>query len=293
MADDSEEFSITIPDCQPGAVLKATAPDGCALQIPLPESLRAGDVLTMKRGEDGQWTVSRALRGAPPAAAAAEFQKGSPARTAALAQGDDSRWTGPWRSPETLAADLAGPGVVTVRLETTKGPIELRVVPSWAPLGVRRLLRLIDEGYYTDIAIYRGIRGGLVQFGIVQETDPRSSVYQPLEDDPLVGVPYEEGAVSFAAAGPGTRTATLCIMLGDFRDQLGRSQPETVIGRVRPEFMGTLHSLFTGYGDIPQQGGAGPDPAKLAALGNEYIRTEFPRCDFILRADRFYDPRWV
>merc|ERR1712110_926157 len=100
-------------------------------------------------------------------------------------------------------------------------------------------------------------------------------------DDPLVGVPYEDGTVSFAAAGPGTRKMTICLFLGDFRDQLGRKSTETPIGQVCPESMRTLHNLFTGYGDIPQCGGCGPDPDQLQARGNEYILSEFPECDFV------------
>jgi len=66
-----------------------------------------------------------------------------------------------------------------------------------------------------------------------------------------------------------------------------------VIGKVSPAFFDTMHSLFTGYGDIPQCGGSGPDPSRLSAEGNDYIFQEFPNCDFIMGADWWYDPRWT
>lgn len=100
-----------------------------------------------------------------------------------------------------------------------------------------------------------------------------------------MGVPIEEGSVIFAAAGPGTRKTTLCLFLGDF-PQLGQSPWETPIGKVCPESMHILHSLFTGYGDIPQCGGTGPDPLKLEELGNEYLEANFPECDYIIGAAR-------
>lgn len=187
-------------------------------------------------------------------------------------------------------ADCNGPNAVMVRFDTTKGPIFIQVVPEWSPLGVRRFLQLVDDGFYNDISVYRAIRGGLLQFGIIKDTDPRSKQYAKISDDTLVGVPYAEGVVSFAAAGPGTRKSTICIMKADFRSQLGKGaigtpSTETPIGMVCPSSMGTMHSI-TCLGDIPQCGGKGPDPGKIEAYGNDYIRKEFPTCDFITAASR-------
>uniref|UniRef100_A0A7S1FCA2 PPIase cyclophilin-type domain-containing protein n=1 Tax=Noctiluca scintillans TaxID=2966 RepID=A0A7S1FCA2_NOCSC len=279
MGDD--EFQFVIPDCEPGTVLKVPAPDGMSLTIPLPASLQPGDRLVMKRGGDGEWSVSRAMRGSP----AESPQVATPPASGGAPLG--------WKSSAEIAAELTGPGVITAKLDTTKGIIEMRIVPRWSPVAVRRFLQLIDDGFFREIAIYRAINRGLLQFGVIQEHDPRASQYQVISDDPLMGVPYEEGSVSFAASGPGTRKHTLCLFLGDFRDQLGTKQPETVIGKVSPAFFDTMHSLFTGYGDIPQCGGSGPDPSRLSAEGNDYIFQEFPNCDFIMGADWWYDPRWT
>jgi len=263
-------FAFTVPEgTEPGMVMKVPALDGVMLHVSLPGNLLAGDKLFMDRDEQGQWSISRAERKAPPGGAAA-----APAGAAR------------WRPVEQLEAELASPESVRVRVMTTKGPIDVCIVPSWAPKGAERFLRLVDEGFFQDIAIYRCIPGFLVQFGVVQAGDSRSGRYQPIEDDPLVQVPFEEGSVTFAAAGPGTRKHTLCLFLGDCRSQLGSNQPETPIGRVCKECLPTLHSLHVGYGDIPQCGGKGPDPGQLEARGNEYIRSEFPACDFITAASR-------
>mmetsp|Transcript_73498 Transcript_73498/g.137332 ORF Transcript_73498/g.137332 Transcript_73498/m.137332 type:complete len:287 (+) Transcript_73498:80-940(+) len=283
---DVAEFSFLVPDCQPGAVVKVPAPDGVTLQMPLPKNVSYGDELFFGKGEDGQWKITKALRGSAEENETAGASSSSAGRSA-------QQPASQWRPPELIAADLAGAGVITAKLETTKGPILMRIVRRWSPHGVRRFLQLIDEDYYHNICIYRAIRGGLLQFGIVQNGDPRSGRYPAIPDDPLVGVPFEEGTVAFASAGPGTRKATLCLFLGDFRDQLGYSSQETPIGKVCPESMETLHSIFTGYGDIPQCNGKGPDPDKLEAWGNDYIAQEFPECDYITGADHWYDPRFV
>lgn len=252
------EFAFIVPQCDPGTVLKVPAVDGVMLHVPLPDNVKPGDKLYMAKGDDDKWSISKAVR----------VKKAE------------------WRSAESLAADLAGQEVVKVRMDTTKGPIFMQVVPAWAPLATARFLDLVEGGFYDDIAIYRAIPGALVQFGVVKSTDPRSKRYSPLPDDPLIGVPFEDGVVSFAAAGSGTRKATVCFFLGDFKSQLGTKQPETPFGKVCPESMATLHGLYTGYGDIPQCGGKGPDPIQLEEQGNEYIRKGFPECDFITGAKR-------
>lgn len=269
----SKAFKFVVPQCDPDSTLSVPAPDGTQLKIPLKGSqIRPGDEIYMGKGDTGEWGLVKAVRG-------------TPTPQSALATPKEQ-----WVSAAQMAADCAGPHTATVQLDTTKGPILMKVVPAWSPLGTRRFLQLIEEGYFTDIAIYRGIRGGLLQFGVVQDIDPRSSRYHRIEDDPLVGIPYAEGVVSFAAAGPGTRKSTVCIMKADFRTQLGKGQlgtrsTETPFGMVCPESMGVMHSIAC-LGDIPQCGGKGPDPGKLETLGNAYIRSEFPECDFVLRGIR-------
>mmetsp|Transcript_65716 Transcript_65716/g.182160 ORF Transcript_65716/g.182160 Transcript_65716/m.182160 type:complete len:275 (+) Transcript_65716:51-875(+) len=266
-------FSFVVPQCGPGATLSVKAPDGVTLKIPVPDNVMSGDELHLGKGADGNWCITKALRAVPVSGGAIT----APSRTQ-------------WRSAEAMMADCAGSDAVTVLLSTTKGSIMITVVPSWSPIGAQRFLQLVDDGYYKDVAIYRAINGGLLQFGIVKDTDPRSSRYSRIPDDGLVGIPYAEGVVSFAAAGPGTRKSTVCIMKADFRTQLGKGalgtpSTETPFGMVCPESMATMHSI-TCLGDIPQCGGLGPDPGKLEKLGNEYIHAEFPACDFVTGACR-------
>jgi cyclophilin family peptidyl-prolyl cis-trans isomerase len=237
--------------------------------VPLPAGKSPGDTVTMAKGADGKWGFAQNQAAAPAPAPSGGTQ-------------------GQWRSPEQMSADMAAPGTRTVQLQTTKGPINIKVIPSWAPLGAQRFLKMVEDGFYNDISIYRAINGGLLQFGALQGTDPRNNMYEKLPDDPVVGIPYAEGVVGFAAAGPNTRKHTVCIIKADFRTQLGKGahgtpSPETPFGMVSPESMGVMHSI-TCLGDIPQCGGRGPDPDMIEKQGNQYIRSQFPTCDFVLGA---------
>jgi len=241
------EFSFVVPACAPGSTLQVTSMDGANLNVPLPSNAKPGDTITMKQLPDQRWAVSQV-------------------------------------HPTTeLAADLGGAEAVHVQLETTKGPIALRIVPAWAPLGARRFLELVDDGHFSNVAVYRALPDVLVQFGVVKAGS--RAAYEAIPDDPCVGVPTREGSVIFAARGPNTRTSTLVIFTRDYQS-LEKNPWETPIGMVSPGSMATLRSLYTGYGDIPQCGGRGPDPSTLAELGNEYIASYFPQCDFVVKAWR-------
>jgi hypothetical protein len=93
-----------------------------------------------------------------------------------------------------------------------------------------------------------------------------------------------KGSVLFAATGPNTRKATVVVFLTDM-PSLGSQPWETPFGCVRGEGFPALEALFSGYGDVPQCGGRGPDPLRIEAEGSEFIRAEFPQIDFILSAE--------
>jgi cyclophilin family peptidyl-prolyl cis-trans isomerase len=257
-------FSFDIPmGAETGTIMKVPAPDGVQLRIPLPKGVYPGDSMHMVKSDNGKWGIKHVVRN--------ELPKISLEPT-----GKVVRKTG-----DQIAKDLTDANVCTVCLKTTKGPIKLKIVPSWAPLGAQRFMQLVTDGFYSDIAVYRAVPDFLVQFGVIGENEDRQAKeYQAIKDDYLRGVPVQEGSVCFAAAGPNTRTSTICIFLADF-DQLGGNPWETPIGKVCQESMSVLRSIHTGYGDMPQCGGKGPDPIQLQEKGNQYIRDKYPLCDFV------------
>jgi len=263
---DDTLFAFDIPgSAKPGVTLHVRAPDGVLLKIPLPGNVYPGDRMAMKKNpETGKWGIKHVVRNEEPAVAVEP-------------NGQVTR-----RSDAQMEMDLSCSNVCIVTLETSKGDLRIKVVPAWAPKGAQRFLQLVTDRYYTDVAVYRAVPDFLIQFGVIDDRE-RSEKYEALTDDLIRGVPIQDGSVCFAAAGPNTRTATVCIFLGEY-PQLGGNPWETPIGKVAPESMKVLHSIHTGYGDMPQCGGKGPDPVQLEELGNNYIRANFPKCDFVSAA---------
>lgn len=183
-----------------------------------------------------------------------------------------------WLRPE-LAGDRA-PDLFAVAFDTTKGEFVVRVERAWAPLGVDRFFHLVRIGYYTDIAVFRAIKGFMVQFGI--HGVPRVSAAWKdahIADDPVT-TSNTRGTLVFAMAGPGTRTVQLFVNTSDNSRLDGmRFAP---FGKVI-EGMDVVDSLYAGYGE-GRPGGQGPGQAELQTRGNEYVRSEFPELDFIRSA---------
>jgi peptidyl-prolyl cis-trans isomerase A (cyclophilin A) len=105
-----------------------------------------------------------------------------------------------------------------VRFETTKGPFVVEVQREWAPRGADRFYNLVRAGYYDDVAFFRVIEGFMVQFGI--HGDPRVNAawrVARILDDPVTQS-NRRGMLTYAMAGPDTRTTQLFI---NFRDNKG------------------------------------------------------------------------
>jgi peptidyl-prolyl cis-trans isomerase A (cyclophilin A) len=167
-----------------------------------------------------------------------------------------------------------------VRFETTKGPFVVEVTRAWAPRGADRFYNLVKAGYYDDVAFFRVVSGFMVQFGI--HGDPRVSALwreARIPDDP-VSQSNTRGMLTYATAGPDTRTTQLFVNFKDnaFLD----SQGFAPFGRV-VEGMAVVDSLYAGYGE-GAPGGMGPDQGRAQAEGNAYLRGSFPKLDFVKTA---------
>ena len=102
-----------------------------------------------------------------------------------------------------------------VRFETTKGNFVIDVRRAWAPEGVDRFYNLVRLGYYDNVTFFRVVEDFMVQFGI--HGDPEvGSVWRfaQIPDDP-VKQSNTRGMVTFATAGPGTRTTQIFINYKD------------------------------------------------------------------------------
>ncbi len=178
-------------------------------------------------------------------------------------------------------ANATAPDVFKARFTTTKGDFEIEVHRDWAPKGADRFYNLVKIGYFDDVAFFRDIAGFMVQFGIHGRPDV-NAVWKGavIPDDPAAGHSNARGAVTFATAGPGTRTTQLFI---NFGNNAGLdSQGFTPFGKV-VSGMDVVDSLYSGYGEGAPQGN-GPDQGRLQADGNAYLRAQYPQLDYIKTA---------
>ena len=172
------------------------------------------------------------------------------------------------------------PAVYKVRFDTTKGPFVIQVTRAWAPRGADRFYNLVKVGYYDDVAFFRVIDGFMVQFGI--HGDPAANLAwreAPIPDDPVTQS-NKRGMVTYAMAGPDSRTTQLFI---NFKDNTNLdSQGFAPFGAV-VEGLSVVDSLYSGYGEGAPRG-KGPEQGRAQAEGNAYLRASFPKMDFIKTA---------
>lgn len=104
------------------------------------------------------------------------------------------------------------PEQFTVRWYTTQSnePIILQVTHSWSPIGVDRFFQLIKDDYYQCNGFFRVVDSFVVQFGIAAVPTETSKWNTVIKDDPVIKS-NTYGMVSFATAGPNTRTTQIFI----------------------------------------------------------------------------------
>lgn len=175
------------------------------------------------------------------------------------------------------------PATFKAKFETSKGDFIVEVQRDWAPNGVDRFYNLVQNGFYDNVRFFRVISGFMAQFGI--SGDPKVSAVwreQRIPDDP-VKQSNTRGFITYATAGPNTRTTQLFINYGDNSrlDQMGFAP----FGRVT-EGMQVVDQLYAGYGEGAPQG-RGPNQGRIQAEGNDYLVKEFAQLDYVRRATIF------
>jgi peptidyl-prolyl cis-trans isomerase A (cyclophilin A) len=181
---------------------------------------------------------------------------------------------------ETAMKPEPVPDVYRVKFETSEGDFVVEVNKAWAPEGAERFYQLVRQKFYENARFFRVVRGFVVQFGI--NGDPAVNARWnrlTIKDDP-VKESNTRGSITFATAGPNTRTTQVFINLQDNRrlDSMGFAP----FGRVT-EGMDVVDRLYSFYGDGPP-GGQGPEQRLIETQGNAYLESKFPRLDYIRKA---------
>jgi peptidyl-prolyl cis-trans isomerase A (cyclophilin A) len=172
------------------------------------------------------------------------------------------------------------PAMYKAKFDTSKGTFVIEVHRDWAPVGADRFYNLVKNGFYNDARFFRVIDGFMVQFGISGNPD-LSAVWREarIKDDP-VKQSNGRGMVSFATAGPNTRTTQVFINFGDNSGLDG--QGFAPFGQVA-QGMDVVDALYKGYGEGAPRG-QGPDQGRIQTEGNVYLIQDYPKLDFVKKA---------
>jgi peptidyl-prolyl cis-trans isomerase A (cyclophilin A) len=168
------------------------------------------------------------------------------------------------------------PQLFDVTFKTSAGDFVVGVHRTWAPRGADRFYNLVKHHFYDGQKIFRVVPGFVVQFGI----SPSPAVSKAWESatikDDVITTHNQKTAISFASAGPNTRTTQVFINLGNnFQLDTDQFAP---FGSVTSG-MRVVEKLFSGYGDRPT-----PHQPEMAQQGDAYFEKAWPKLDTIEQA---------
>lgn len=175
------------------------------------------------------------------------------------------------------ALHAKAPATYGVKFTTTKGTFVVTVHRSWAPRGADRFYNLVRARFYDGNEFFRVVKGFVVQFGI-SGFPSVSTAWQNanIKDDP-VKASNTVGTITYADAGPNTRTTQVFVNLGNNAANLD-GQGFAPFGKVTAG-MAVVNELYGGYDDRPTnlQGA-------IASQGNSFLKKRFPKLDSVIRA---------
>ena len=158
----------------------------------------------------------------------------------------------------------------------------IRLHEEWAPLGVHRFQELTESNFWDDARIFRVVPNFVSQFGISSypEIQEQWDALGNIPDDKVIGS-NTRGTVTFATAGPNTRTTQIFINTANnyFLDEQGFSP----IGEVLPAGEGyggveVVNEMYQKYGESPDQG-------IIKRQGLSYLEKNFPLLSYFVTAE--------
>ncbi len=166
------------------------------------------------------------------------------------------------------------PATYSVLFQTSAGDFTVQVNRDWAPHGADRFYNLVKNGFYDGCRFFRVVPGFMVQFGLNGDPSVQAAWRGAnIPDDP-VKQSNKRGYITFATAGPNTRTTQVFI---NFADNAGLDgQGFAPFGRVT-KGMDVVDKINSGYGEKPNQG-------SIQMQGNAYLEKEFPKLDYVKKA---------
>ena len=152
----------------------------------------------------------------------------------------------------------------------------MKITRAWAPIGVDHLWRLVHVGFYDGSAFTRVVGGFVLQFGISGTPAMNANHSAPIADDP-VAQSNKQFTMSYATAGPGTRTTQLFINYKDnvALDAQGFAPVGVAVAGL--EFLSRVHDPTPGDSN-------GVHQAQYEAKGNAWVREAYPGISFVRTA---------
>jgi peptidyl-prolyl cis-trans isomerase A (cyclophilin A) len=166
------------------------------------------------------------------------------------------------------------------KFDTSKGSFEIQVHRDWAPAGADRFYNLVKNGFFDNTRFFRVVSGFMVQFGLNGDPNVSAQWRQARIRDDQVKQSNTRGMVTFATAGPNTRTTQVFINFGDNNrlDGMGFAPFGQVVSG-----MNIVDALYSGYGE-GAPGGNGPEQGRIQQEGNAYLTKDFAKLDYIKKA---------
>src|ERR1700691_4128071 len=167
--------------------------------------------------------------------------------------------------PATLRAKA--PAEYEVKFVTTQGDFTVKVTRAWAPNGADRFYNLVRHHFYDGATFFRVLPGFMAQFGLSAYPEvSKAWDTATIKDDPIVQSNHR-GFLSFATAGPNTRTTQVFVNYGN-NEALDRSGFSAFA--VVTDGMDVVDKLYSGYGEGAPDG-HGPDQGLIGSKGHLYL----------------------
>ena len=174
------------------------------------------------------------------------------------------------------AMNEKAPDTYKARFDTSAGAFVIQVNRAWAPLGADRFYNLVKNGFFDNTRFFRVVPNFMVQFGI--HGDP--SIAAPWKDADITDDPVTQGnkrgTITFANAGPNTRSSQVFI---NFKDNTFLDAPSRGFAP-----FGEIVSGMEAVDKINAEYGEKPDQGLIQSQGNAYLTKAFPRLDYVKKA---------
>lgn len=132
-----------------------------------------------------------------------------------------------WKNPPDLTIDISKKYLV--KMETTRGTIELELYPENAPMTVNNFVFLTNEGFYDGVKFHRVIDNFMIQGGDPTGTGRGGPGYRFQDETYGNPLKHDTGVLSMANAGPNTNGSQFFITHAPQPHLDGR---HTVFGKV-------------------------------------------------------------